>query len=211
MTKFVDGQFRCYRQLLFNSFLLWKQQSAQKRSKKMRKHIKSLQVESSGREKAIIMLEQDQRNQGFVIGGQSGYKCTKSMRNLNLRWKKVALYKWRDRCRMVGYIKQRHGSIHQKMKERLLKQAMERYILFYLYCKQHDRNVIKAGNLTYTFEVRSMRRCFDAYCAFVHKQKRAKNYWGRILIRMDLWMKRRAVVTWRKNGNVKHLHDLEFK
>jgi hypothetical protein len=54
-----------------------------------------------------------------------------------------------------------------------------------------------------------MRRCFNAYCAYANNQRKAKNYWGRILTRMDLWMKRRAVVTWRKNGNVKYLFELD--
>ena len=83
------------------------------------------------------------------------------------------------------------------MRKRLLGDAFERYKEFYLKSKQHERNLVSAGHLTYSFEIRTLRRCFDAYCAFVHKQRRAKNYWGRILIRMDLWMKRRAMVTWR--------------
>lgn len=126
-----------------------------------------------------------------------------------MRWQNVALYRWRERVRQIGYLKERHQSIHDKYRKRLLKDALERYQIFYLYCKQHDRNLISAGHLTYNFDVRAMRRCFDAHCAFVNNQRRAKNYWGRILIRMDLWMKRRAMVTWRKNGNIKYLFELD--
>lgn len=133
------------------------------------------------------------------------------MRKYVLRWENVGLYRWRERVRQLGYMKERHASIHMKMRKRLLGDAFGRYLEFYLYCKQHDRNVVSAGHLTYAFDVRAMRRCFDAHCAFVHKQRRAKNYVGRILIRMDLWMKRRAMVTWRKNGNIKFLYELDWK
>ena len=94
-------------------------------------------------------------------------------------------------------MKERKSSIHSKMRKRLLRDSFGRYKVFYLKCKQHDRNLVSAGHLTYVFNVRTMRSCFNAYCAFVHKQRRAKNYVGRILIRMDLWMKRRAIITWK--------------
>ena len=111
----------------------------------------------------------------------------------------------------MGYMKERNDSIHSGKRKRLLGDAFGRYKEFYLKCKQHDRNLISADHLTYALNIRTMRRCFDAHCAFVHKQRRAKNYVGRILIRMDLWMKRRAVVTWRSNGNVKYLFELNEK
>ena len=70
---------------------------------------------------------------------------------------------------------------------------------------------MSADHLTYTLNIRTMRRCFNAYCAFVQRQRRAKGYAGRILTRMDLWMKRRAVVTWRANGNIKFSFELNEK
>lgn len=157
------------------------------------------------------MNKQERQQEGFVRAGRSGAKYSKTMRKFLLRWQGVGLYKWRERVRHMGYIKERNDSIHSKMRQRLLGEAFERYKEFYLKSKQHDRNLVSADHLTYALDIRTLRRCFNAYCAFTHKQRRAKNYWGRILIRMDLWMKRRAMVAWRSNGNVKFLCELNEK
>ena len=45
---------------------------------------------------------------GFVISGQSGHKFSKSMRKFVLRWQNVGLYKWQERVRQLGYMKERH-------------------------------------------------------------------------------------------------------
>ena len=177
----------------------------------MRSKIAGLQDLAAHLEKEIIHFRQQRQREGFALDGESGYKFSKSIRKYLLRWQQVGLYRWRERVRHMGYMKERNNSIHSGKRIRLLSDAFGRYKEFYLKCKQHDRNLVSADHLIYAFNVRIMRRCFDAYCAFVHKQRRAKNYVGRILIRMDLWMKRRAVVTWRANGNLKFMHELNEK
>lgn len=75
-------------------------------------------------------------------------------------------------------------------------------------CKQHDRNVVSGDHLIGTFNKRKLRKCFNAYCAFVHLQGKAKRYMGRILQRMDLWMKKRAMTSWRANGHLKYMAEM---
>ena len=59
--------------------------------------------------------------------GRSGHKLSKSMRKFILRWQGVGLYKWRERVRQMGYVKERNDSIHSKMRKRLLGEAFKRY------------------------------------------------------------------------------------
>lgn len=59
-----------------------------------------------------------------------------------------------------------------------------------------------------TFRDRKLRRHFNALCAFVIQHRRARDYWGCILSRMDLWMKQRIMNKWRDNGGEKVLFEL---
>jgi len=57
--------------------------------------------------------------------------------------------------------------------------------------------------------MRNLRDKFNAMCQFTNRQRRAKQYWRKILHRMDLFLKLRATKTWCDNANLTHEDHLQ--
>ena len=49
--------------------------------------------------------------------------------------------------------------------------------------------------------LRRMRRNFNALCQRADRDRRAREYWNRILNKMDKFMKMRALKIWSENAN----------
>ena len=62
-----------------------------------------------------------------------------------------------------------------------------------------------------TLDKRTMRKIYKAILFYSNRSLKAKRYWTRILGRMDLYMKHRAVKIWNENSHFKHQIDLANK
>ena len=152
--------------------------------------------------------KQNTRKENVAVCSVAAAKVSRGAAKRQRRLLRAGLYQWKRRVDHHGYLRELSDRITQGRQRRLLQQAWDRYTGFLEYCQQHDRNVASASDLTRTLEDRMLRRHFNAYCAFANRQRRARKYFGRILSRMDLWMKSRYMERWRENGNEKVQYEL---
>ena len=95
----------------------------------------------------------------------------------------------------------------RKKRERV---AFERYLAGIHILRQDAKNEERATFFAETMKMRRQRNIYNAWCVFVHKFGKSKQYWNIVLTKMDLWMKRRAFTNWQNRGNVKVLQYLEM-
>ena len=95
------------------------------------------------------------------------------------------------------------------MRKRLLIQAFTIYKTIYMKSKQHDRNVSSSEYFQDTLQKRLLRRTFNAYCCYLKNFQDGKKAMKRIMLKIDQWSKKRAIKTWRVNGDAKRMDELE--
>jgi len=95
--------------------------------------------------------------------------------------------------------------VFSRYRLRLLKEAFEIYKEFNKRERQRSTNRTSAECLRQTLEVRTLRRVFNAHCAYVHTHKAAKRKLSKALWKIDHWQLERTMKTWKDNGNSKRL------
>ena len=135
----------------------------------------------------------------------------KTFRKLFYRQLAVAIGRWKDICNMRTGQESKAELVIKRMRNRYLRQAFDLYLAFYRRDQQHSRNERSADYVIETFKQRQMRKFYNAWCQYTNKMLLIKRYWRKILHRMDLYLKQRAVKIWNTHAHIKYEFDLESR
>ena len=68
-----------------------------------------------------------------------------------------------------------------------------------------------AEHMAHTLMIRTMRKHFNAYCAYIANYKVSKRCLRKILHRLNVWIKKRTLKDWKQNSELKRIWMLENK
>lgn len=126
-SKFRDKVYSIYRNKMLNAFMTWKGCATKKKKKKMKKMMQSLESQGGAVEKEAIVEQQKEKAEAVAVRAVATKKKSKCFRKLILRILKAALYRWKERVNTLGYTKERNEACIIKMRNRLTREAFERY------------------------------------------------------------------------------------
>ena len=115
----------------------------------------------------------------------------------------MAMDRWRDSKDFKNNSEDKAGFIVKKIQKKYLRQAWDLYMAGVLYRRTEIKNDKSVEQLIRTHQARNIRKVFNAWCTYKYKFQKAKSYWNIMLTKMDTWMKKRAFMRWRNQGNVK--------
>lgn len=116
--------------------------------------------------------------------------------------------RWREQLEAHKRAEARTNQMFGKVRVRLLKESFGIYKNAYLKAQQHGKNERSADFMKDTLDMRTMRKVYSGWLAYLHHYSKAKKQCKRILHRMELWEKGKIFKRWRENGNEKYIHDL---
>lgn len=108
--------------------------------------------------------------------------------------------RWRDRCITVENGENAADVIIRKMRARLCRDAFNKYKAMVQLCKKEDMDEERCQYFNKTRDERLKDRVLGAWIIYTKNFHRAKEYWYRLFLRLDLSMKRRAVKKWKDNS-----------
>lgn len=196
-----------YNNLLF-AFARWRRQLL-KRETQIRTGINdALAVTVDGEsqtahknESYLRLLEDQTRSHKRVL-------VAKTMRKFQDRRLAVAIGRWMDICNMRTTQEDRLASVIKRYRNRQLRCAINSYVVFLKWSRQHDKNMNGMLYLRHKANMRLMQKVFDAMAWYTERNKRAHHYWSKILNRMDAFMRTRAIHTWRQNAGISYEKEL---
>lgn len=168
-TKYRDMVYNAYRQNMLRTFLRWKDGTFKKKKRMKKMQIQELTMQNDADESTMHTGQQKHRKENVAVCSVATKKASKGAAKLQKRILKGGLYQWKRRVEHLRHMKELTDRISLRRQRRQLESAWDRYKGFLLYCRQHDRNVDSASELMRTFRDRTLRRHFNAYCAFCHR------------------------------------------
>lgn len=127
------------------------------------------------------------------------------------RMQRYGLHRWMDQVRMLQKKERYAELLIVKTRKKRERAAFDRYLAGVKLLRQDAKNEERAQFFAETVRMRNQRRVYNAWCVFVHKFTKSKQYWNIVLTKMDLWMKRRAFTNWQNQGNLKNQQFLEME
>ena len=73
----------------------------------------------------------------------------------------------------------------KKMRQRLLRDAFERYLWFFKKSLQHSKNELRADHIRETLRMRELRKIYNAIIKYTKWRLRIKRVWNKVLYRFD--------------------------
>ena len=155
----------------------------------MQAEVESLNVEIKKKENQVV---------------RSGRQAnTRAIKICHRRYLKMAMDRWRDSKDFKNNSEDKAGFIVKKIQKKYLRQAWDLYMAGVLFRRTEIKNDKSVEQLIRTHQARNIRKVFNAWCTYKYKFQKAKSYWNILLTKMDSWMKKRAFMNWRNQGNVK--------
>ena len=133
----------------------------------------------------------------------------KTMRKFQNRRLAVALGRWMDICNVRTTQEDWLLKVMMRQRKRQLRAALDYYIDFLKWSRQHDRNMNGMLYLRHKANTKLMQRVYDATVWYTQRNLRARRYWTRILNRMDAFLRQRAINVWRENAGLSYENELK--
>jgi len=111
--------------------------------------------------------------------------------------------RWKESCDHKNKMENGSDLIINKTKKKFLRKAWALYKEGVLYQKNLEKNDKSVEQLKRTLQERNLRRVFNSWAAYRFQFQEAKKCSQRVFTNMDTWMKKRAFMKWRDQGNVK--------
>ena len=130
-------------------------------------------------------------------------KCVASYQK---RMKQLAVGRWRDQITDVNFKEDGAATIIKRCRLRFLRQAFDLYLAGVKYRKKLEIEEERCRLYNRTRNERLKRTVVNNWQIFSENHKRAKKYWYRMFLRLDIGMKTIAIKRWREWAH-KHLEE----
>lgn len=110
---------------------------------------------------------------------------------------------WIGICNLRQTQTDHYKLVTSRMRKRFLRDAFNRYLEFNKWHKQHDLNLRGSDQLKYKLDMKTRAKVFNALSFNKNRHQRAKRYWSKILSRMVVGQKLRAMTIWSENANLR--------
>ena len=199
-TKVKDRIIKVYMDRLRHFFERWRVNKESDKVERQMEMITMQQEEGAAiaAELETVEKEIEKKEQGLDKSQKS--QTLKCVTSFNRRLLQIAMGRWRDRCVSLNNGENAADVVIRRMRARLCREAFERYKAMTKLAKKEDKDEERCEYFNKTRDERLKDRTLAAWIMYTKNFHRAKEYWYRLFLRLDLSMKRRAVKKWRDNS-----------
>lgn len=112
--------------------------------------------------------------------------------------KQLAIGRWRDQIQNFNNRENGADTIIKRLRQRYLRQAFDLYLKGVKHQKKMENDEERCVLYNKTRNERIKKQIYAAWNLFKENHIKAKKYWNRCYLRLDLGMKEQAIKKWRE-------------
>lgn len=149
------------------------------------KMVQDMQMECEQKTNEALSEEKQIRQKIEGVKSIQRKVTEKTFKKLFYRKLQYAINRWKDICVDKNDKEARAAYLCKKMRQRLLRDAFERYLWFFKKSLQHSKNELRADHIRETLRMRELRKIYNAMIKYTKWRLRIKRVWNKVLYRFD--------------------------
>eukprot|EP00347_Sterkiella_histriomuscorum_P005910 403354803 len=197
-TTIKDKIIKVYMEKIRKAFTYWKALNDQNKLTAQSMLIQEYQFDSTNLQNDILDLQKDISNRKEQLDCSQSKHTLKCVTSYQRRMKQLALGRWRDQIASMNIKENGADTIISRMRKRFLRQAFDLYLSKIKSKKQDQINEERCTQYKKTRDERLKRQVLNSWTIFIDNHIKAKRYWNRMYLRLDLGMKQIALKKWQE-------------